>query len=109
MRTLKAALAYFALVFGAAFLLGTIRVLWVIPRMSGPHAARTAELIELPILIVVMTFVARWVVRHFSLPSLRGSRLAVGFLSLAFVLVSEFIMIRARGITLANYFATLDP
>src|SRR5689334_5724370 len=112
MKILRAALTYFAVVFGAAFLLGTIRVLWVVPRLSGTfgsHAARYAELVELPILVVVMMFVARWVIRRFVLPQATGRRLSVGFVALAFVLVSEYIMIRARGSSLAEYFATLDP
>jgi len=40
MQILKAATFYFALVFGAGFLLGTIRVLLVAPRFG----TRTAEL-----------------------------------------------------------------
>jgi len=40
MRILKAALAYFALVFGAGFMLGPIRILWVAPRLGE----RMAEL-----------------------------------------------------------------
>lgn len=42
MRVLKAAATYFGWVFGAGFLLGTIRVLWVVPRFG----TRTAELLE---------------------------------------------------------------
>ena len=56
-----------------------------------------------------MVFVARWAVRRFALPPAIGPRFSVGFVALAFVLVSEYIMIRARGSSLAEYFATLDP
>lgn len=45
MQILKAGALYFALAFGAGFVLGTIRVLWAVPRFGE----RTAELMETPI------------------------------------------------------------
>ena len=42
MRILKAALLYFALVFGSGLLLDPIRILWVVPQFG----TRLAELIE---------------------------------------------------------------
>ena len=44
MPILKAGVLYFALVFGAGFVLGTIRTLWVVPRVG----TRKAELMETP-------------------------------------------------------------
>lgn len=66
MRTqiFKPGAAYFGLVFGAGFLLGCIRVPFLVPRLG----ARVAELLEMPIEFVVMVFAARFVVRRFSLP-----------------------------------------
>jgi hypothetical protein len=49
MQVVKAGALYFALVFGAGFLLGTIRTLWVVPRVG----TRTAELMEMPIMLIV--------------------------------------------------------
>lgn len=43
-RFLKAGVLYFAVVFGAGFLLGTVRVLMVVPHLG----ARGAELIDCP-------------------------------------------------------------
>jgi len=45
MRVLRAGALYFAIVFGVGFLLGPIRILWIVPRVG----TRTAELIEAPI------------------------------------------------------------
>jgi hypothetical protein len=42
MQILKAGLLYFALVFGAGFVLGAVRVLWIVSRFG----ARAAELME---------------------------------------------------------------
>ena len=67
MQILKAGTFYFALVFGAGFLLGTIRVLWVAPRFG----TRIAELMEAPIMLVVTILTARWL----SLPPAPAARL----------------------------------
>src|SRR2546428_221806 len=48
-QMLRAGVLYFALVFGAGFVLGTIRTLWIVPRLS----ARMAELMETPIMLVI--------------------------------------------------------
>jgi len=57
---LRAGVLYFALVFGAGFVLGTIRTLWIVPRLS----ARMAELMETPIMLVITILAARWTVRR---------------------------------------------
>ena len=45
MQIVKAAVLYFALVFGAGFMLGTIRTLWVVPRpmLSNTPAKRASS------------------------------------------------------------------
>ena len=42
MRVLKAAVVYFALIFGAGFALGATRILWIVPHLG----TRIAELME---------------------------------------------------------------
>jgi hypothetical protein len=106
MQVLKAGALYFALVFGAGFLLGTIRVLLIVPRVG----TRTAELMEAPIMLVVTVLAARWVVRRVSLPPGPAALLGAGFLALGFLLVAEFtVALWIRGLTIREYFATLDP
>ena len=58
MEILKAGALYFALVFGAGFLLGAIRVPLLVPRFGE----RTAELMEMPIMFVITIVSARWIV-----------------------------------------------
>ncbi len=55
MQILKAGVLYFTLVFGAGFVLGTFRILWVVPRFG----IRMAELMETPIMFVVTIVAAR--------------------------------------------------
>ncbi|HWA39342.1 MAG TPA: hypothetical protein VG873_15905 [Burkholderiales bacterium] len=103
-RTVIAGLAYFAMVFGAGALLGTLRVLWIAPALG----ARVAELAEIPLMLALAALAARWIVRRLALGF--GERLGAGILALALVLACEFtVVLAARGLTLARYFETFDP
>lgn len=106
MRILKAAVLYFALVFGSGFLLGPIRILWVVPRLG----TRAAELIEAPIMLVVVVTAARWTVSRFSVPPGRAQRLALGCIALSLLLVAEFSLVPwLRHISINAYLASRDP
>lgn len=103
---LKAGTLYFAVVFAAGFILGTIRTLWVVP-MAG---ARWAELMEAPVMVLISFLAARWVARRLSLPSKPTIRLAVGFLGLTLMLLAEFTFtLWLRGLTIREYWAGRDP
>ena len=105
-RILRASLVYFALTFGAGFVLGPLRILFLVPRVG----ARTAELIEMPVMIGITWLAARWVTQKFSVPPERGPRLSVGVMAGALLLLAEFtLVLRLRGLTLEEYFATRDP
>jgi hypothetical protein len=105
MSVLKAGTLYFALVFAAGFVLGTIRALWVVPSLG----ARTAELIEAPIMVVVSLFTASWVARRLSLDLRPAVRIGTGLVALALMLVVEFTFVLwVRGLSLREYFATRD-
>ncbi len=105
-ETLKAGVVYFALVFGAGFVLGTIRTLWVVQKLG----VRTAELAEAPIMLGISILAARWVVRRLQVSSLRSRRLAMGGIALGLMLVAEFTLgLWIRGMTIHEYFAARDP
>ena len=105
-ETLKAGVVYFAMVFGAGFVLGTIRTLWLVPRLG----VRTAELAEAPIMFGISILAARWVVRHVQVSPLRSGRLAMGCIALGLMLVAEFTLgLWIRGMTIREYFAARDP
>ena len=106
MKTVRAALLYFGVVFGVGFILGTARVLWVVPRL-GPRAA---ELMEAPIMVAASFWAARWIVRRMEVPAARTARLGMGVGALLLMLAAEFgLVLRVRGIGIAEYLATRDP
>lgn len=85
MPILRAAAIYFALVFAIGFLLGAVRVTFLVPRLGE----RTAELLELPIMVLATTLVARRRQRRTAELTPR-QQLAVGGLAFAFLLTAEF-------------------
>jgi len=106
MLALKSGALYFALVFGAGFVLGTVRTLWVVPRVG----TRTAELLEAPIMLLVTILAVRWIVLRFAVPSTPSARLGMGCIALLLLLVAEFgFMLRLRRLTIREYFANRDP
>ncbi len=105
-RAAQAGAAYFALTFGAGFLLALVRIPFLVPRFG----TRAAELMELPVMGVVMFLAARGTIRRFGLVPAAGPRLAMGALALALMLAAEFGGVLAlRGMTIAEYLATRDP
>lgn len=101
----QAGVAYFALVFGAGFLLGSIRVPLLVPRLGE----RIAELLEAPVMLVVIFFASRHVVRRFALNSPQAS-LAVGLLGLLLLLAAELLVtVTIQQRSLAEYIASRDP
>lgn len=104
-RILKAGVLYFGVVFGAGFVLGTIRVIWVVPRLRE----RTAELMEAPLMLAVTIVAARWVVRRLAVPAVVPQRLGMGFIGLGLLLVAELVVVLlVRGLTLDEYIASRD-
>jgi hypothetical protein len=103
---LLSSLTYFALVFLSGFMLGVMRVLLLVPQLGE----RYAELVEMPLMLIVIYFSARLVVYHFAtLPRLSGY-LTVGLTALVFLLLSEFTSVLAlRNMSLAEYFVSRDP
>ena len=105
MQILKGALLYFALVFGAGFVLGPIRILWVVPRFG----TRMAELMETPIMFVVILVAARWTIQRLALQYAVSIRLGMGSIALGLMLVAEFTLVLwLRGLSISEYLASRD-
>jgi hypothetical protein len=83
-RVARAALAYFAAVFAAGFVLGIAREFVVRPRL-GPLAA---IVVEAPAMLLVCWACARWMVRRFGVAT-RGELVRMGTLAFALLMVAE--------------------
>ena len=102
---IKAGLAYFALVFGAGFVLGALRVTFLVPRLGE----RIAELGEMPLMFLVILLAARFVIRHFAVPASMRARLGTGLLALVLLLAAELMLaVVLQGRSLADYIASRD-
>ena len=101
--TLRASAHYFSLVFAAGFVFGAIREFFVAPRFG----ANAAELVEMPLMLIIITIVARRIVRRDKLDI--ATALCSGLLSLALMLTVEFSTVAAlRGLSWQDYFGTRD-
>ena len=101
MAIARLGLVYFTLVFAVGFALGVVRTLWLAPSVG----AEQAEIIEIPLMMVVCWWVARYAIRGTSLGS--GARFAAGALALACLLTFEFTVVLAlRDETLASWAAS---
>lgn len=87
-NALKAGIAYFAAVFAAGFVLGTLRVLLLVPRLGEAAAV----LIELPVILLVSWFVCRSLVGRFAVPALAQARLAMGGIAFALLMGAELAL-----------------
>ena len=105
-RIVKAAGLYFVLVFGAGFVLGTIRVLWLVPALG----TRTAELVEMPVMLAIVILSARWVTQYVQVTPTASSWLGMGGMALAMVLALDFtVILWIRGLSFRQYVEMFDP
>ncbi|MCO5102055.1 MAG: hypothetical protein M9885_14380 [Burkholderiaceae bacterium] len=104
MRILKAALAYFLVVFGTGFALALVRVPVLVPRLG----VRTAELIEMPVMLGVIVWASRRLARRN--PALaRGERLTAGCVAFVLLVSAELIVAGLVGSSPGEYVASRDP
>src|SRR5512147_1773987 len=95
---------YFAAVFAVGFVLGVVRVLWLVPAIGE----RSAELAEMPVMVATSGVVAWWLVRRCRF----GARAAFvgGVLALVLLAGAELtLVLGVRGLTLQQYVASRDP
>jgi hypothetical protein len=83
-----AAAAYFGIVFALGFVLGTVRVLAVAPRLGETAAV----LIEAPLMLAASWIAARWCVRRFAVPARDAPRLAMGVTAFALLMGAELLL-----------------
>jgi hypothetical protein len=107
MQRLRAASLYFLLVFSAGFALGTLRVLFIVPVIGE----RAAELLEMPLMVVIVAVAARFIVRKFA-SSIHGTSqwLQVGVTAFACMLTADVCVgVALRGMTVWQALFARDP
>lgn len=106
MNVLKAAVTYFAIVFGAGFILGTLRVLFVVPLVGN----RVAELVEMPLMLVAIGLGACWISRDWTTIATPTAQLSVGLLALGLLLLAEIAVgVGLRGLSPVASLYNPDP
>jgi hypothetical protein len=106
LSVLKAAGLYFVIVFSTGFVLGTLRILLLLPRFG----TRMAELMEMPFMFIAIVLGAWLTVRRFRLQASPPISVVVGVVALCLVLMMEFtVVLWLRGMTIADYLAERDP
>src|SRR2546425_12446232 len=105
MQILKAGVLYFAVVSGAGFILGPIRILCVAPRLG----TRMAELLEMPIMLLIAMVAARLIVLKLAVQFTLSSRLGMGGIALGLMIIAEFTLVLwLRGLSIKEYLAGRD-
>ena len=87
--------------FAAGFALGVIRTLWLVPEVGE----RNAELLELPLMVIIYTAVAFYLVRRWQARLTVKRAVVAGASAVLILLAFEFsVVLYLRGLTLAEYF-----
>lgn len=102
MPPVRAGLVYFLLVFGAGFVLGVVRTLFVVPLIGAPMA----ELLETPLMLAAIWFAANWLVGRLA----PRAALPAGLLALGLTLAAETgVGVLLRQMTVAEVFLHREP
>ncbi len=99
---IKAGLLSFVIVFAAGFVLGTLRVIVILP-FIGEIAAVA---LELPVMLAISWLVCRRLATQFSVPEKIPHRLAMGTVAFGLLMLAEFgLSVFAFNRSGAEYFA----
>jgi hypothetical protein len=104
-KTVIAALVYFGLVLGTGFVLGMIRVPFIVPTIGE----RWAELAEMPIMATVIFISSGYILNRFPEIQTSTRSLIAGFLALALLICAELgLTVALQSETLVEYIASRD-
>jgi hypothetical protein len=87
----------------AGFVLGSLRVLLVVPRIGAPRAVA----LELPIMLAISWTVCGWVLWRFAPACEPGVRAGIGLTAFVLLMLAEATLASATGGTLARFVASL--
>jgi hypothetical protein len=104
-KIIQAGLAYFAIVLGTGFVLGVVRVPFLVPRIGE----RWAELAEMPIMATVIYVAAGYVLRRFPEVGTPSKSLMTGVLALLLSVAAELALATIlQDRTLAEFISSRD-
>ena len=105
-RLLIAAAVYFGIVFAVGFVLGSVRVPFLVPRLGE----RIAELAEMPFMFMAIFLAAGYVVRRPGPPIAAVGWALAGALSLSMLVAAELLLaVALAGRSVGEYIASRDP
>ena len=85
---IEAGASYFSIVFSASVILGTVRVLYLIPAL-GPWAGL---LLELAIMLAFSWYICRWLIAHLEVLGGARDRLTMGGIAFVLLLAAELVL-----------------
>lgn len=101
LNSIRAGFFYFTVVFILGFILGTIRVLVLIPRLGE----LTSTLIELPIILGAAWIACRQLTTRLDVPHERRTRLGMGAVAFVLLMAAELALsVWLFGDTVAGHF-----
>ena len=105
-QILKAGLLYSIIVFVTGLGIEPIRIMWAVPRFGS----MVAQLMEAPIMLVVIVLAARWTVRRLELPRTPSIRIGTGLIALWLLILAEYtVVLTIPGLSIGEYLASRDP
>lgn len=103
-RAIAAGIFYFLIVFGVGFLLGTVRILVLAPRVGETAAV----LIELPAMLAISWVACGVLLRKLRVPAAPAARLVMGAVALTLLIAAEAMLAAAFGETPAQFLHSLQ-
>ena len=102
---LKAGILYFLGVFTLGFILGAIRIFFLVP-YTGPVFA---VLVELPVILLVSWFFCRFLTRRFTVPTEPYERLLMGLIAFVCLMIGEaLVAVFLQQGRMTDFFMTFD-
>jgi hypothetical protein len=96
---ISAGATYFAIVFAAGFVFGTVRTVLIAPRFGE----LLAVVLELPIMLGISWWACGWTLQRFRLPPESAPRMAMGAVAFTFLIIAEILISFALGRSIAEY------
>lgn len=103
-QIIKSSITYALIVFAIGFVLGTVRISIIVPRIG----VRWAEILEAPLMVFASFLTVRFIFSRWG-PLGRVQSAIMGLVALVLMLAAEIIFTLAQGLSIYEYVASRDP